>query len=97
MKNDEAKLVATNSVQLDPMSCRSMIGYTIVLDGESLWGSINLTDCTHMINWSFGDCEGGAEKVEAAISILSEFRKHYVKAKAEAEALKKKKKLEEKK
>jgi hypothetical protein len=74
-----------------------MIGYTIVLDGESLTGSITLTDCTHMINWCFGDYDSGVEKVDVAISILSEFRKHYVKAKAEAEALKKKKKLEEKK
>jgi len=101
MKNNEAKLIAANSVQLDPTSCGSMIGYTIVLNGESLVGEVTLTDCNHMINWSFGDYEGGVEKVDAAISILSEFRKHYVKAEAEAEALKKKKKkkkkLEEKK
>ena len=57
MKNDEVKLVAANSVQLDPMYCGSMIGYTIVLNGESLTGSITLTDCNHMIGWSFGDYE----------------------------------------
>jgi len=97
VRDDESKLIAANSVQLDPACCGSMIGYSISLNGASLCGSINLTDCNHMICWGFGDYEGGIEKVDAAISILSEFRKHYVKAEAEAEAFKKKKEETEKK
>jgi hypothetical protein len=75
-----------NSVFIDPENCGSSIGYYITIEEytpkdkptqHNLRATVVLADCTHKIDWSFGD-EEGVEKIDEAIRMLQEFRKQYV-------------------
>jgi len=74
-----------NNVFIDPENCGSSVGYYInVSEYEnkehkvtySLLASVVLGDCSHRIDWSFGNED--LEKVDAAINMLQEFRKKYI-------------------
>lgn len=83
MRRDKGTVVATNAVYLDPLSCSSTIGYKIIWEKYSegsepiLNASIHLADCSHKIEWYFSNDESMLDKVNAAISILNEFKKKY--------------------
>ena len=75
-----------NHVYLDPEDCGSEVGYYISTSeytdkktGKttySLSATVSLADCNRKIDWSFG--ERKVEKIDAAISMLQEFRKKYI-------------------
>lgn len=74
-----------NHVFIDPENCGSGVGYYIHTTEYthkdkkteySMSATVVLTDCAHKIDWCFsGD---SVEKVDAAISMLQEFRKKYI-------------------
>lgn len=74
-----------NSLFIDPENCGSSVGYYITINEHtpkdkptrySLSSTVVLTDCSHKIDWNFG--EGELEKIDNAIGMLQEFRKKYV-------------------
>ena len=75
-----------NSVFIDPENCASNVGYYITVSeyipskgGKTeyaLNGNVVLTDCSHKIDWVFG--EDSIEKIDTAINMLQEFRKKYI-------------------
>jgi len=74
-----------NNVFLDPQKCGSSVGYYIAVDEYktkdkstiySVRASVVLADCSHKIDWSFS--ADSVEKIDAAISMLQEFRKKYI-------------------
>lgn len=76
-----------NHVFVDPEHCGSGIGYYLNISeyedkkaGKtkySLNATIVFSDCSHKIDWMFGEHDGSIDKVDAAIKILQEFRKKY--------------------
>jgi hypothetical protein len=75
-----------NSVFIDPDSCGSSVGYYIHVDEYtpkdkpveySLQATVVLADCSHKIDWCFNG-DDSVDKIDAAISMLQEFRKKYV-------------------
>jgi hypothetical protein len=80
-------IVQQNSVFIDPENCGSSIGYYITTNEYkpkdkpavySTSATIVLADCSHKIDWNFG--EDSTAKIDAAISMLQEFRKKYIEA-----------------
>jgi hypothetical protein len=74
-----------NSVFIDPQSCGSSIGYYITVEEYkpkdkpvkySLSSNVVLADCSHKIDWCFS--EGDIKKIDAAISMLKEFRSKFL-------------------
>jgi len=74
-----------NNVFIDPENCGSSIGYYINVSEYtdkktnkteySMNATVVLNDCSHRIDWSFYD--SCLDKIDAAISMLQEFRKKY--------------------
>ena len=78
-----------NNVFIDPENCGSSIGYYITINEHtpkdkptvySLSATVVLADCSHKIDWGFIEDTTTVEKVDAAISMLREFRKKYIDA-----------------
>jgi hypothetical protein len=77
-----------NNVFIDLENCGSSVGYYInvaeytpIKDKPtqySLSATVVLSDCTHKIDWLFG--EDGTDKIDSAIAMLQEFRRKYVEA-----------------
>jgi hypothetical protein len=75
-----------NNVFIDPENCGSSIGYYINVSEYtdkktnktrySMAATVVLNDCSHRIDWSFFD-DSCLDKIDAAISMLQEFRKKY--------------------
>ena len=80
-----------NHVFIDPKECGSGIGYYLTVTDwtnsktqETTYdvnATVVLTDCNHKIDWSFG--EDSLDKIDAAITMLKEFRKKMIDAKKE--------------
>jgi len=70
------ELLASGVIQLDPLDCDSTVAYTIRRGRRGVNGSIGLSDCDRKICWYF-DRGSGLNKIDAAISILAEFRKKF--------------------
>jgi len=75
-----------NHIFIDPQNCGSSIGYRLSINEYerkdkpttySTSGYVVLTDCSHQIEWDFSD-ENAVDKIDAAISMLQEFRKKYI-------------------
>lgn len=78
-------MIQQNNVFIDPENCGSSVGYYISVSeytpkdkptAYSVSGTVVLADCSHKIDWAFGD--EGTEKIDLAIKMLQEFRKKYV-------------------
>jgi hypothetical protein len=79
-----------NNVFIDPNDCGSSIGYHIKINEYtpkdkpieySISATVVLADCSHKIDWNFNeDAEEGdaIEKIEAAVSMLQEFKKKFI-------------------
>ena len=76
-----------NNVFIDPENCGSSVGYYVTLyectprdkpTEYTLNATVVLADCTHKIDWSFG--EGNLDKIDSVIAMLQEFRKKYIDA-----------------
>jgi len=74
-----------NHVFIEPESCGSGVGYYLSVNEYtrkdtpvtySMSATVVLTDCAHKIDWQFED--EGTEKIDAAITMLQEFRKKLV-------------------
>jgi hypothetical protein len=74
-----------NNVFIDPESCGSSVGYYITINEYtpknkpaeySMSSTVTLADCSHKIDWSFGD--SSVDKIDSAIDMLREFRKKYL-------------------
>ena len=70
------ELIAANIAQLDPLDCGSTISYSIRRGKYGICAEISLSDCNRMINWYF-DRHSGPHKIEAALSVLTEFQEKY--------------------
>jgi hypothetical protein len=70
---------ATGAKYIDPVDSSSLVSYRII-SASYFEASIELTDCSRKITWAFNAGAEGIEKVDSAISILSEFRKELLKA-----------------
>lgn len=68
---------ATGSDYLDPFDCGSTVSYRIV-STNYFDAAIDLSDCNRKISWAFN--AGDVDKVDRAISLLSDFRKELLKA-----------------
>lgn len=90
-------LTRQNHVFIDPENCGSGVGYYITVDEYhnrkentteySLSAEVILSDCNHKIDWHFGS-EDDDDKIDAAIKILSEFRKKFLETLIRVEKLK---------
>lgn len=88
-----------NNVFIDPESCGSSVGYYISTSEYapkdkpikySVGASVVLADCSHKIDWAFSGPEGGdVEKINAAISMLQEFKKKFLEVSKVVEKLNK--------
>jgi hypothetical protein len=78
-----------NHVFIDPSDCGSEVGYYITTSEYtdkktqkteySMSATVMLSDCARKIDWSFRpDTEDSVDKIDAAISMLQEFRKKYI-------------------
>lgn len=74
------KLYSNGSTYIDPLNCDSTVGFKIVGYGYNLEGLVDLSDCNRKITWSFNETDGGLEKIDNAINMLTTFRKAYTKA-----------------
>lgn len=81
ISRSKPKLVASNSIYIDPLNCDSTISYKVVDGPRSTWGNVQLADCNRKIEWYFGTDEP-IEKIDNAIKVLEEFRKSLIEAKA---------------
>ena len=68
---------AAKSEYIDPTDCGSMVSYRITSEGY-FDASVDLSDCGRKITWSFEPED--VEKIDLAISMLSDFRKELIKA-----------------
>ena len=75
-----------NNVFIDVGNCGSSVGYYIHINEYtpkdkpttySISATVVLADCTHKIDWSFGE-DSDVDKIDSAITMLQEFRKKYV-------------------
>jgi hypothetical protein len=78
-------MVQQNNVFIQPEDCGSSVGYYINVNEYtpkdkptkySVSATVVLADCSHKIDWSFGD--DGLGKIDAAISMFQEFKKKYI-------------------
>lgn len=96
------KKIKTVCVPLDPDDCGSVIhGYVRFPElyqrnyGKKLWemeynATVSLSDCNRVINWSLnGTDELNIEKLDRAISALTDLRKFMVEATTEVKKLEK--------
>jgi hypothetical protein len=76
-----------NSVFIDTENCGSAVGYYITTreytpkdkpTEYTMSASVVLSDCSHKIDWNFGDDSMAMEKIDAVIGMLQEFRKKLV-------------------
>ena len=74
-----------NHVYIDPKNCQSGVGYYVTVDEYSpkdkptvysVSANVVLEDCSHKIGWDFG--AGDIDKIDAAIGMLTEFRKKFL-------------------
>ena len=74
-----------NHTFIDTENCASSVGYYIRINDYtpkdkpteySISGTVVLADCSHKIDWSFGD--DSLDKIDTAIGMMQEFRKKYV-------------------
>lgn len=93
---DSKMITQQNHVFIDPEQCGSSVGYFLQI-GENEYkekvtyyvsGSVVLADCSHKIDWSFGD--DNLDKIDAAIRMLQEFRKKYIEMQKHVNQLNKK-------
>jgi hypothetical protein len=78
-------MIQQNNVFIDPESCGSSVGYYITI-GEynrkdkptehTMSSNVVLADCSHKIDWGFN--VGDINKIDAAITMLQEFRKKFL-------------------
>ena len=103
------KKVKTVCLPLDPDECGSVIsGYVRFPEayranyGKKLWeveygASLSLSDCNRVIQWNFGsDREYDIEKLDTAISALTEFRRYLAEAQTEMKKIQKENKAKNK-
>jgi hypothetical protein len=82
------ELIAASIDYIDPADCGSTVGYKLLTSttyssGKSLpsfYGEIDLTDCSRKICWQFNNNEHALEKINHAITMLTNFKKEFVKA-----------------
>jgi len=77
------KLIASEIAYLDPVDCGSTVGYTLIWDRLGhIEGTVDLSDCNRHIQWYFykGN-KNSMEKIDKAISVLQNFRRHLLLAK----------------
>lgn len=82
-----------NSIFISPQDCGSSVGYYITTNEwtrkdkptkYNINATVVLADCSHKIDWGFvtsseaTESGDNLEKIDAAISMLQEFRKAYV-------------------
>jgi hypothetical protein len=76
-----------NSVFIDPGNSGSSVGYYINIHEYtpkdkpivySIGATVVLADCSHKIDWGFVENDDPIEKIEAAVSMLQEFKKKYI-------------------
>lgn len=77
---------AQNHAFIDPAECGSSVGYYLTTSEyhnkrtgateHYINANVILSDCNHKINWTFS--LGDIDKIDAAISILVEFRKKFL-------------------
>lgn len=76
MSDKEA--VSSRAVFIDPADCDSIVAYKIV-NPESPWGQVTITDCSRKIDWQFHE-DTDPDKIAKAIQILEEFQFNLTKA-----------------
>lgn len=85
------KLVAAQSAYLDPLHCDSQIAYKVVEGARGIWGSVQLSDCQHKLEWYFNTTAASDKtKIDKAIDMLTEFRTLLQSARTEQKATKRK-------
>lgn len=68
-------LVTSGSTYIDPVGCDSTISYKIINRPRHLYGSVQLADCNHKIEWYFGGVyKDSLAKADKAIATFQEFR-----------------------
>lgn len=100
--------VQQSNVFISPESCGSSIGYYITTaeytpkgrkgpTTHSISATVVLADCSHKIDWYFGEDHAGLEKIDNALRTLQDFRKKYYQTQRRIENLneKEKKKYEQ--
>ena len=103
------KKVKSICLPLDPDDCGSVISGFVRFPesvqrnyGKKLWdveygASLSLTDCNRVIQWSFGGDDGfDIEKLDTAISALTEFRRYMAEAQTEYKKVQKENKVRNK-
>jgi hypothetical protein len=68
-----ARLVASDSVYIDPLNCDSKVSYKIIDNYKHTWGEVQLTDCDKQISWWFGT-KVNLDKIDRAIEALTTFK-----------------------
>jgi len=72
-------LLAADVRYIDPSDCSSSVGYKITEHANGFNAEIELSDCGRKIQWYFSK-DTGLQKIDAALEMLSNFRKHFVTA-----------------
>ncbi len=84
------ELIASAIAYIEPTGCDSTVGYKLTTeksysydakkDYPSFSGAIDLSDCTRKITWQFENNAASLAKINHAITILTNFKKEFVKA-----------------
>lgn len=83
------KLIASEIGYLDAADCGSTVGYKLITSTPyagkgnvtpSFYAEVDLTDCGRKINWTFRNSTDALAKINKAITLLTNFKKEFVKA-----------------
>ena len=72
--------LASRIEYLSPKDCDSTLGYKIT-GRKYLEAQMGLADCNRKIEWYFNPDNDGLEKIDTILSIMTEFRAEFLKAK----------------
>ena len=75
MATKKTKLIATDSMMIDPTNAGSTISYVVTQYGDNKepTGELHMSDCERRIKWYFGRYTD-PKKLDKAIQMLQEFR-----------------------
>jgi hypothetical protein len=76
------KVLYHDIVYIDPADCSSSVGFKILSEflyyeekpQYRLAGTVNISDCSRIVEWLFAEEKEAIDKIDAAISMLQKFR-----------------------